>query len=241
MVPVSEDLVCSSYYWLKCSIEPISAYKFTYDGQVGVSLNPDGNTTNVLITIDWLRLLPPLFPNPPSIGYDFTYYLNEAGFKIRSFDVNPHTPPGVIAGAVVGSVLAAACIIAVFCWIRKLQQRQRHKERTANFSRTPSSRGKARTGTVSGMEFAPQISQPYSLPSPPVDDAWEKDPPRKRNAPMAPRLIEKLCLQCHKAQCVENSVFCGTDCIITSRKGSPKLMDLPAGHYMFRTSKCAPH
>ncbi|KIM28483.1 hypothetical protein M408DRAFT_329525 [Serendipita vermifera MAFF 305830] len=47
-------------------------------------------------------------------------------------------------------------------------------------------------------------------------------------------LIEKLCLQCKSAQCVDGSVYCGPNCVVASRNGAPKLVELPAAHYMFR-------
>lgn len=47
-------------------------------------------------------------------------------------------------------------------------------------------------------------------------------------------VLDKICIQCHTSQCAPNSTFCGADCIQTSKHNSPKLMELPPVHYMFR-------
>lgn len=48
-----------------------------------------------------------------------------------------------------------------------------------------------------------------------------------------PLVFDKVCIQCHAAQCAPNSAFCGADCIKMSKQDSPKLIELPALHYMF--------
>ncbi|KIM28484.1 hypothetical protein M408DRAFT_142743 [Serendipita vermifera MAFF 305830] len=52
--------------------------------------------------------------------------------------------------------------------------------------------------------------------------------------PVASHLIERLCLQCRNAQCIDGKVYCGLRCVAISRNGAPKLVELPAAHYMFR-------
>lgn len=49
-----------------------------------------------------------------------------------------------------------------------------------------------------------------------------------------PLVFDKVCIQCHAAQCAPNSAFCGADCIRISKQNSPRIMELPPVHHMFR-------
>ncbi|KAG8791725.1 hypothetical protein FRC16_000313 [Serendipita sp. 398] len=53
-------------------------------------------------------------------------------------------------------------------------------------------------------------------------------------APSTSSLIERLCIQCSKVESADGSVYCGADCILQVRAGAPRMMVLPAAHYMFR-------
>ena len=51
-------------------------------------------------------------------------------------------------------------------------------------------------------------------------------------------VLDRFCTQCHHGQCAPESVFCGADCVTTSKINAPKLIELSPIHYMFRESEC---
>lgn len=65
--------------------------------------------------------------------------------------------------------------------------------------------------------------------------AKTKAPPPPPMSTTNSQMLERLCIQCSHNQSAIGSVFCGPQCVLQARAGAPKLMVLPAAHYMFRT------
>ena len=79
----------------------------------------------------------------------------------------------------------------------------------------------------------------HDQPVLPMRATKAKSAPPPKIPSLNSRMLERLCIQCSHNQAATGSVFCGPQCGLQARAGAPKLMVLPAAHYMFRTSKAS--